>query len=822
MERRPMARKHKEDKQNTLEIQVADSVRSSEQAGTDLYTAEQIKVLEGIEAVRTRPAMYIGGTGPEGLHHLVFEVVDNSVDEALAGFCRRVDVIVHIDNSVTVTDDGRGIPIDVHIPTGRPAVEVVLTTLHAGGKFDNEAYKVAGGLHGVGLSVVNALSEWLELEIKREGKIHHQRYERGKPATPLMEIGRAKGTGTRVTFSPDPLIFEERTFSLDILSNRLRELSFLTRSLRITLMDERTDERREFYYEGGIVSFVEHLNRNKIVLHPKPVYIEQVKNSVRIEVALQYNDGYAETVFSFANNINTKDGGTHLVGFKSALTRTINNYAASRSLLKGQKVELSGEDVREGLTAVVSVMLPTPQFEGQTKARLVNTEIKGLVEAAVNEGLAEYLEEHPSEAKRIIEKVAEAARAREAARRARELTRRKGILEIDSLPGKLADCSEKDPAQCELFLVEGDSAGGSAKQGRDRRFQAILPLRGKILNTEKARFDKILSSQEIRLIVQALGSGIGNEFDINKIRYHKVIAMSDADVDGEHIRTLLLTFFFRHMRPIIEKGYLYIAQPPLFRVKKGRVEKYIATEKELHEFLLELGVEGKTLKTKANGKVLTGQTLFTVLKRLVEYRHLYEKVLRKGLVPWLVDALLKQGVRFKRGGMSAEEVIRLLNSVSEIRSKTQFAVREESRDEEEISFEWEGDTRTFSPEIFFSAEYQALYDIHEKIEALDRPPFILAGEGEDVVVGSKEELLEHILNLGKRNAMIQRYKGLGEMNPEQLWETTMNPETRTLLQVRIEDAVEAEQIFTILMGEQVEPRRAFIEEHAMEAANLDI
>ena len=819
-----MARGRRKRGAELLKTQVADEAAPDENVQIESYTAEQIKVLEGLEAVRTRPAMYIGGTGPEGLHHLVFEVVDNSVDEALAGFCRRVDVYVHLDNSITVIDDGRGIPVDVHLQTGKPAAEVVLTTLHSGGKFDSEAYKVAGGLHGVGLSVVNALSEWLELEIKRDGNIYHQRYERGKPMTPLEGIGRTKGTGTRVAFSPDPLIFEDRTFSFDVLATRLRELAFLTKGLRITLSDERSEERREFYYEGGIVSFVEHLNRNKTVLHPRPIYIEQIRNDVKVEAALQYNDGYTEAVFSFANSINTKDGGTHLIGFKSALTRTINSYAEKSNLLRGQKVELSGEDIREGLTAVVSVMLQNPQFEGQTKARLVNTEVKGIVEAAVNERLSEYLEEHPAEVKRIIEKAAEAARAREAARKARELTRRKGALELDSLPGKLADCSERDPTRCELFLVEGDSAGGSAKQGRDRKFQAILPLRGKILNTEKARFDKVLSSQEIRLIVQALGTGIGSEFDIEKIRYHKIIAMSDADVDGEHIRTLLLTFFFRHMRPIIEKGYLYIAQPPLFKVKKGRMEKYITTEKELHEFLLELGAEGRTLKTKADGKVFTGQALLTLLKRLVEYRHLYEKVLRKGLVPRIVDALLKHRVRFRRGGISAEEVIRLISGVSEIRPKTQFiVVKDESRDGYEISFEWEGETRIFNPEIFVSAEYQSLYEIHEKIHDLDRPPLILVGGGEEeVIVRSKEELLEHVLSLGKKNATIQRYKGLGEMNPEQLWETTMNPETRTLLQVKIEDAVAAEEIFTTLMGEQVEPRRGFIEEHALEAMNLDI
>ncbi|MFN3477271.1 MAG: DNA gyrase subunit B, partial [Candidatus Methylomirabilales bacterium] len=683
---------------------------------------------------------------------------------------------------------------------------------HAGGKFDSEAYKVSGGLHGVGLSVVNALSEWLELEIKRDGKIYHQRYERGKPVTPLEGIGRTKGTGTRITFSPDPLIFEDRIFSFDILVTRLRELAFLTKGLRITLSDERSEERREFYYEGGIVSFVEHLNKNKTVLH-RPIYIEQIRNGVKVEAALQYNDGYTEAVFSFANSINTKDGGTHLVGFKSALTRTINSYAEKSGLLKGQKVELSGEDIREGLTAVVSVMLPTPQFEGQTKARLVNTEVKGIVEAAVNEGLSEYLEEHPAEARKIIEKAVEAARAREAARRARELTRRKGALEVDSLPGKLADCSEKDPARCELFLVEGDSAGGSAKQGRDRRFQAILPLRGKILNTEKARFDRVLSSQEIRLIVQALGTGIGNEFDIGKIRYHKIIIMSDADVDGEHIRTLLLTFFFRHMRPLIEKGYLYIAQPPLYKVKKGRVERYLRSENELQMFLLHLGAEGKSLKIQADGRVYSDQQLFPLLKRLIEYRHLYEKVLRKGLIPEILDALLQQRVRFRRGGLSAEEVIDLLNRVPVLRSKAHFSIfKTERGDEVGVSYEREGEARRFSPGIFASAEYESLSEAYEQIRGLDKPPFVLMGEGgEGTLIRTKDELIDHILNFGKRGTLIQRYKGLGEMNPEQLWETTMNPETRTLLQVKLEDVTGVDEIFTILMGDEVEPRRNFIQ-----------
>ncbi|MBI3989951.1 MAG: DNA topoisomerase (ATP-hydrolyzing) subunit B [candidate division NC10 bacterium] len=817
-----MAREQKGKREaEPLEVQVADEAAPDESLRVESYTAEQIKVLEGLEAVRTRPAMYIGGTGPEGLHHLVFEVVDNSVDEALAGFCTQVDVTVHIDNSVTVTDNGRGIPVEIHAPTGRPAVEVVLTMLHSGGKFDSEAYKVAGGLHGVGLSVVNALSEWLELEIKRDGKIYHQRYERGKPATLLTVTGKMKATGTRITFSPDPLILPERTFNLDILAARLRELAFLTKGLRITLIDERIDETKEFYYKGGIISFVEHLNKNKTALHLKPIYIEQVKNGAHIEVALQYNDGYAETVFSFANNINTKDGGSHLIGFKSALTRTINTYAEANDLAKGAKVTLTGEDIREGLTAVVSVKLTNPQFEGQTKARLVNSEVKGLVEAAINEGLSEYLEEHPGEAKRIVEKALEAARAREAARKARELTRRKGVLEVDSLPGKLADCSERDPSLCELFLVEGDSAGGSAKQGRDRRSQAILPLRGKILNTERARPYKVLSNQEIGLMVSAIGAGIGENFDISRLRYHKIITMTDADVDGEHIRTLLLTFFFRHMQPLIEKGHLYIAQPPLFKVKKGRVERYLKDERGLSGFLLDLGAEGRTLKVPAGGRTYADQQLSALLKRLVHYRHLYEKILRRGLTPGLVEALLTHKVRFRRGGLNVEGIIEALQQIPEVQARARFSIAR-GKEEEEVHFEWDGETRTFNPDLFASAEYEGLYETYERIRDLDRPPFLLIGDGEEVQIHSKDQLLEHVMDLGKKNTVIQRYKGLGEMNPEQLWETTMNPETRTLLQVRIEDAVEADQIFTILMGEQVEPRREFIEAHALEVANLDI
>ena len=638
--------------------------RRQEPQEASAYGAEQIRILEGLEAVRKRPAMYIGGTGPEGLHHLVIEVVDNSVDEAMAGFCDRIAVTIHLDNSVTVVDNGRGIPVDIHEATGRPAVEVVLTTLHAGGKFDSSAYKVSGGLHGVGVSVVNALSEWLEVEIWREGKRYLQRYERGKPAGELEQIGKARKTGTRVAFLPDAEIFENRDFSLDTLSNRLRELAFLNKGLRIILTDERVDETREFYYTGGIRAFVELLNENKTVLHPKPIHIEETRNGTIVEVAIQYNNGYAETVFSFANNINTHDGGTHLIGFRSALTRTINSYATGRDLLKNLKASLTGDDIREGLTAVISVKLPNPQFEGQTKARLNNPDMKGLVETIVNEKLGEFLEENPGVGRRIVEKAAEAARARDAARKAKELARRKGPLGDDDLPGKLADCSEKDPALSELFLVEGDSAGGSAKQGRDRRFQAILPLRGKILNTERARIDKMLSSAEIRTLISAMGAGIDPEFDISRLRYHRVIIMTDADVDGEHIRTLLLTFFFRHLRQVVESGHLYIAQPPLYKVKRGKTERYLRDNRAMEEFLLETAAEALKVQAGAEGTVWRGQQLVGLLRKMTAWQHCRRLLERRGQNPDIIDVLIHVEGAPRDGLKDEAKVARLREQVA--------------------------------------------------------------------------------------------------------------------------------------------------------------
>jgi len=811
-----------------LDIDDDGHASAQEAAPTEAYGAEQIRVLEGLEAVRKRPAMYIGGTGPEGLHHLVWEVVDNSVDEALAGFCDHVDVTIHSDNSITVVDNGRGIPVDIHEQTGRPALEVVMTTLHAGGKFDHSAYKVSGGLHGVGLSVVNALSEWLDVEIWRDGKRYRQRYERGKPAGDLEEVGKARKTGTHVTFLADSEIFEDRTFSLDTLSNRLRELAFLNRGLRIQLADERASETREFYYTGGIKSFVELLNENKTVLHPKPIYIEAQRDATVVEAAIQYNDGYAEVVFSFANNINTHDGGTHLIGFRSALTRTINNYAAARDLLKNLKATLTGDDVREGLTAVISVKLQNPQFEGQTKARLNNPDIKGLVETIINEKLGEYLEENPGIGRRIIEKAAEAAHAREAARKAKELARRKGPLDGDDLPGKLADCSEKDPALSEIYIVEGDSAGGSAKQGRDRRFQAILPLRGKILNTERARVDKMLSSAEIRVLISALGAGIYPEFDLGRLRYHRVIIMTDADVDGEHIRTLLLTFFFRHLRQIIDGGHLYIAQPPLYKVKKGKVERHLKNDRAMEEFLLEVAAETLRVEGSNGGTAWTGQRLGGILRKLMTWQSRLRAMERRGRHPGAVAALVQSG-GVSRGALKDEDKARRL--LARLLGTLQAEGRLEWDDEQEayrivLSFGGNGQDQRRSAVIdtglVGSPEYRELEAAAAALSGLGTPPFTVAAEGDNVSAKSWGELLGCCMELAKKGLAIQRYKGLGEMNPEQLWQTTMNPDTRTLLQVKVEDAVAAEQIFTTLMGDKVEPRRQFIERHALEVSNLDI
>ncbi len=783
------------------------------------YTASDIKVLEGLEAVRKRPAMYIGDTASYGLHHLVFEVVDNAVDEALAGYCSNIRVVLHTDGSCTVVDDGRGIPVDIHRETGKSAAEVVLTTLHAGGKFESSVYKVSGGLHGVGVSVVNALSEWLEVEIRRDGRVYVQRYDRGKPQSDLQAGEKTTKRGTTIRFKPDPEIFETTTFAFDILANRLRELAFLNKGLKIQIEDERDDKKVTFHYTGGIRQFVEHLNQNKTPVHPKVLSFEGGRGDIQVEVALQYNDGYQEFVFSFANNINTREGGSHLTGFRAALTRTISAYAQANGFLKSFKGAITGDDVREGLTAVISVRLPEPQFEGQTKAKLGNSDVRGLVESVVNDKLAQAFEEDPATARRIAEKGVHAAQAREAARKARELTRKKGF-DGDNLPGKLADCSERDPAARELFLVEGDSAGGSAKQGRDRRTQAILPLRGKVINAEKARYDKVLSHQEIRLLISALGTGIGlEEFDVAKLRYHKVILMTDADVDGAHIRTLLLTFFFRHMEAIIEGGHLYIGQPPLFKLKRGKTEKYLLNERELEQELLALGTAGVQLRV---GGDKAGQALSVNeerLRRLVgdilEFRRLRDRLAKRGVPAEWIEAFVRhRPLARKRSSRETllQEIPRALG-----RPDLELTVRGETEDGV-VGVVVDGEERPLNLNLFGSVDYARLLEVYGQLEALDRPPFVLVGaDGTERSAATRDALVELVFATGREGSSIQRYKGLGEMNPEQLWQTTMNPETRTLLRVSVDDAVAANEIFTRLMGDEVEPRREFIETHALEA-----
>ncbi len=787
------------------------------------YTADTIKILKGLSAVRKRPAMYIGSTGAEGLYHLVYEVVDNSVDEALAGFCTSIEVILHYDGSCTVIDDGRGIPTEPHSgdPEGRTAAEIVMTELHAGGKFEAKAYRVSGGLHGVGVSVVNALSEWLDLEIKRGGKVYQQRYEKGVPVTALQVVGKTRSTGTKITFKPDPEIFETTEFSYDVLSQRLRELAFLNQGLRITIADERTGKKREFHYKGGIVSFVEHLNKNKTPLHPNPIYISGQRDDIIVEIALQYNDSFTETIYTFANNINTREGGTHLIGFKSALTRTANQYALSSGILKNGKGSLSGDDIREGLTAVISVKLPDPQFEGQTKMKLGNTEVKGIVESIVNEQLGRFFEEHPAHARKIIDKAVQAARARDAARKARELARRKGALEDSGLPGKLADCSEKDPAESELFIVEGDSAGGSAKQGRDRRFQAILPLRGKILNVEKARFDKMLSSEEIKVLITALGTGIGPDFDVSRIRYHRVILMTDADVDGAHIRTLLLTFFFRQMPDIIEKGYLYIAQPPLYRVKKGRTEKYIQNESELQGMLFELASE--EVRLRAGGQWIKGKALIPYMQKMSSYVKLLDWFALRRVDTGILEYILEKEISTEW----LKDRFRLQQLCDEVKEKfNNVRVSEMEFDEEHDSYSLEirrlGRRVKLNIDFLTSPDYKELESLFSIVRELRPRPFTLSTKSGEREFQNLREMLEFMLETARKGLTIQRYKGLGEMNPQQLWETTMDVEKRTLLQVTVEDSVQADEVFTILMGDHVEPRKEFIVKHALEARNIDI
>jgi DNA gyrase subunit B len=839
-----------EDVRITQESDGAETIAAAA-GGGEAYDASQIKVLEGLEAVRVRPAMYIGSTGAQGLHHLVYEVVDNSVDEALAGFCQNIDVTLHLDNSVTVLDDGRGIPVDMHPTEGKPAVEVVLTKLHAGGKFDKGAYKVSGGLHGVGVSVVNALSEWLEVEIYHDGRVYHQRYERGIPISVLEITGTTTRRGTKVTFYPDAEIFETLEFSYDTLAARLQELAFLNPGLRIALDDARTGRQQEFKYDGGIRSFVEYLNQGKSPLHPDPVYVAGERDGVRVEVAFQYNDGYAEKTYSFANNINTIEGGTHLIGFKSALTRTVNSYAQANNLLKNGDETPSGDDVREGLTAIISVQVPEPQFEGQTKTKLGNSEIKGLVESLVNERLGVYLEENPVVAKAMVEKAVLAARAREAARKARDLTRRKGALDSAALPGKLADCATRDPAEAEIFLVEGDSAGGSAKQGRDRRAQAILPLRGKILNVEKARFDKMLSSQEIQTLITALGTGIGPEdFDINKARYHKIIIMTDADVDGSHIRSLLLTFFYRQMVELIERGYLYIAQPPLYKVKRGNHELYLKDEQAFEDYILEQGTSdvelipefhdggiGPKLRPTLSGsagETVRGAELIALLKSLIAYEHLLKRFEHRR-----IDVLALRAVTLGpspdaeslRDPARVDQVVEATATVfarlypGEPRPEPTITPDEEHTAHRVLFERVREGTRSglmLDMQMVTSAEYRELLARGRALKRLGLPPYRLTVRGQPRDCQSMVQLIDMVKSLGQRGLSIQRYKGLGEMNPNQLWETTMDPAKRVLLQVTLENAYTAEEIFSILMGEQVEPRRQFIEQHALEVRNLDI
>lgn len=799
------------------------------------YGADSITVLEGRDAVRKRPAMYIGSTGDLGLHHLVYEVVDNSVDEALAGYCDTIEVTIHMDNSITVVDNGRGIPVDMHKQEGRSAAEVVMTILHAGGKFDSNSYKVSGGLHGVGVSCVNFLSEWLKLEIWRDGKTYEQFYKTGIPTEPLKQTGKTSKRGTKVTFKPDGDIFDTTVYSFEKLSERLREKAFLNKGIRILIKDEREEPEKshEFYYKGGIAEFVKHLNKNRSALHEQPLYFEQVEGDVTIEVAMQYNDGYDEKVYTFANNINTVDGGTHLAGFRGALTRTINNYANASGLLKNFKGSLSGDDAREGLVAVVSVKLPQPQFEGQTKGKL-NSDVKGTVESFLNDKLGEYFERNPNVAKKIVGKAVDAARAREAARKAREIVR-KSALGTSTLPGKLADCQEKDPAQSEIYLVEGDSAGGSAKQGRDRSNQAVLPLKGKILNVEKARFDKMLGHGEIKALITALGTGIGkDDFEIEKLRYHKVVLMTDADVDGSHIRTLLLTFFYRQMPELVENGFVYIAQPPLYKVKKGKKEEYIKDETAMFRYMMKQATSDIDLKSLGNNKTYEGKELSKMLEQVTEYERYFERFTRRlnndeRLLEAILDAfvgddgvLVKHNVKLRKVFEKEELMAEVEGKVAAAGYKTDLTSDEEHGLSEIVIFFGNGQQVIFDWDLASYVEFQKSLELKRSLEENFPAPFVLGENGTSEEIATREELLEKVMSAAKKDLNIQRYKGLGEMNPEQLWETTMNPEKRTLLQVRIEDAIETDEIFTVLMGDQVEPRRKFIEDNALDVKNLDV
>jgi DNA gyrase subunit B len=820
---------------------MADTPAAEPTSSAPGYDQSAIQVLEGLEAVRKRPGMYIGdphdGTG---LHHLVWEVVDNAVDEHLAGHCDSVRVTVHSEGSITVVDNGRGIPVGMH-EKGVSAAEVVMTQLHAGGKFNSESYSVSAGLHGVGVSAVNAVSEWLKMEIRRDGKLWFQEYGRGVPKAPLDAIGTSKKSGTKVTFKPDPEIFSMTDFSFEVLNNRLREISFLNAGLEVLLEDERGDGKRVTHkFEGGIREFVEALNKKKTPLHDSVIYLHSVKDGVDIEIAMQWSDSYNESIFPYTNNVFNRDGGTHLTGLRTALTRVINQYGSREKLLKDLKNPLGGDDVREGLTAIISVKHPDPAFSSQTKDKLVSSEVKGIVESVLNEKLSQYLEEDPKAGKRIVEKAVLAARAREAARRAREMVQRKGVLDASTLPGKLADCQSKDATESELYIVEGDSAGGSAKQGRDRRFQAILPLRGKILNVERARFEKMLSSAEIGTLITALGCGVegGENFDIEKLRYHHVIIMTDADVDGSHIRTLLLTFFYRQMPKLIENGYLYIAQPPLYKVKKGKKVRYLQDDDALSGFLIETGTDNVRLSMKQGSTQLTGEPLRNLVKEVSRFRLLLENIGHR-VDPLVVEALVTATdlqVEDLADREKIEAAIEALQAYVHAKRKGELTVtieQDEEHDRQRVVVETQdGGARrktTIDFDFLSAGNVSELRQIYEGIRALGKPPFVITmldkdGQptAEPTEVPDIESLWQNFDARARKGLGLQRYKGLGEMNPDELWETTMDPEVRTLLQVRIEDALEAEELFSVLMGDQVEPRRAFIESNALNVTNLDI